>query len=404
MAGSYEEGGGWFNPETGSGGRSSPASSSTVAGGGTGYWGNLSPAFSGATAGFQALGNWLDTNSDQSWAALQGITNPAPAPAAAPPPAPGMGPGALSGPGPLEDTWAQYGSQFFQPGRAAQWYDSEGADAFGQFGDQSMQLWNKLNGMWNWRPDTTNRADEAYQSFVDATPNFDMQPTFGSYYEHAADRLGERFNDEAAARGMLGSSSAMGEYGDAMASLEAERANRESDFDLARLGEERAWLGLGGALGRGADLSSATDDAFELDHMGQMGRLGLAANEMTLGGLLGEAGFLRGLDTFDLTNRGAGFGAAGATQDAEEGRIRGQYNDLFGAYSGLSGMAGDTYDDLFSYDSDALDAIVSGDIAGAMTALGIDERDKEKFLADLGALADAFASFGKGAQGVGAVG
>jgi hypothetical protein len=113
-------------------------------------------------------------------------------------------------------------------------------------------------------PGASNRADEFYQQFLGQIPDFKSDPGLQPYYDRAREKSAEDINRQMAARGMWGSSAAGGMIGEAMPDLGAEQANREAEYYLNLLGEQRNWQGLGGQLAGSADTSSRGKAANEL--------------------------------------------------------------------------------------------------------------------------------------------
>ena len=86
----------------------------------------------------------------------------------------------------------------------------------------------------------TNRSEEVFQRYSQRDPGLD------AYYDRAFDRGAQRINQQAAARGMHGSTAAGGYIADMAGQLGAEQANREADYYLQA-------MGLEGQLGQAAD-------------------------------------------------------------------------------------------------------------------------------------------------------
>ncbi len=110
-------------------------------------------------------------------------------------------------------------------------------------------------GKYNYNPGT-NRADAAYSKFMRDAPDFGAEPGLSQYYDLAEKRATNKLNKEFAARGAYGSSAATSGIGSAIAGLEAEKANREADYRLRQIGEQRMWGATGGQLARGGDLTA----------------------------------------------------------------------------------------------------------------------------------------------------
>lgn len=142
---------------------------------------------------------------------------------------------------------------------------------------------------------------QAYHDFQNTPQSAGLDP----YYKNAWDETSARLNRELAARGEGNSSFAMDTLRRGAVGLGAEQANREADYRLRRsqIGGDLAGRASGESLsGREAQLSAAQSGS----------------------ALAGDA------DSADLAKRGAGVGAASVVQNAQEGRIRGAYDDVSG--------------------------------------------------------------------------
>lgn len=116
----------------------------------------------------------------------------------------------------------------------------------------------------NGTPTTSNRAEEAYQSFRGSTPQ-NMDP----YYNNAERNTVNDINKQMAARGSYGSSNAIGNISNATTNLRSQQAKDEAQYGLQR-------AGLMGQLGTGADQSSVQQSNNEMNWMGGLSNLGFA--------------------------------------------------------------------------------------------------------------------------------
>jgi hypothetical protein len=215
------------------------------------------------------------------------------------------GPGATSG-----QTQPQFeGLNFTKRGPAeVQWISLQpfyNTPLFGETNNEKLvtQFANKPND---------NNTQNWFSQFASSMPTIASDPGLGAYYENAKNRAAESIARQTAARGSYGSSSANDATARAITDLEGERARQEADYNLRRLGEQRAWEGLGGQLAGAADQTS-------------QGWLNL------LSGLGTDASRL-GLDRIN-----SGMDAANAAQSAE--RTRGQ------DYFNNEAAAGDRFND-----------------------------------------------------------
>lgn len=302
-------------------------------------------------------------------------------------------PGELEGPGALEQAYAEHGGEFFAPGPSQQFFENN-QGAFTQPGSAE-QYFNKISGAQ--APRAENRADQAFDTYQREMPAMLEAPDLGSYYDVAEERAQRSLADAQAARGVFGSSVASGQAGDISRGLNAERANREADYNLARNADRRATLeGLSGA-GRAGDITDLANAGNEMGWRAMLGNLAGSADANALGRLglgVSASGAASGERRGGLS---AGMSAAGLAQGAEEGRLRGGLQDVAGLYSMLSSLGLGTYGDELAADSALQDAVLGGGIAGASNAYNMDEANRQQFFGDVGAL-------GNVATGLGALG
>ena len=202
-------------------------------------------------------------------------------------------------PGAAENWWAQNQGQFQAPGAAEEFYE---------------QHKGRLDSM----PDPTNRAEEEYQGNKARRPDIATDPGLDPYYDEAIRRGTQTLNKRSAALGAYGSSVALGEVGNLIGGLEGEKANREADYNLRRIAEQRAWEELGGRMASAADSSSLGISQNELSQL--LGFSGMAQNAQQgkLSRLLGAAGASQGAQGAQTSRLSAGTSAAG---QATQGRL-----------------------------------------------------------------------------------
>jgi hypothetical protein len=205
---------------------------------------------------------------------------------------------------------------------------------------------------------TSNLATEAYDRLQGQMPDLQGGPGLDPYYENAKRGAQEDIRAQTAALGAYGSAAGQEMGAEAMTNLAAEQANREADYRLRQLQEQRMWEGLGGQMagqasaeqrgwmtglgglaqgaealdvqrqGLGADIAQAMQ-GLGLDRMGlggelagQAGRedvlrqglrgeLGLGAERLGLDKILGALSGARGVDTTNLAQAMGGMEAAG---------------------------------------------------------------------------------------------
>lgn len=228
---------------------------------------------------------------------------------------------------------------------------------------ETNQYWNQVSGAFNNPTNVSNRAEEAYQDFRGSGLTAGLDP----FYDEARRRTSEDINAELAARGMHGSSAGMSMLGEALGGLSAEQANREGDFRLAA-------YGLGGQLGRGADISSYAQNQNELNWL------------RTGGELAGQA------DSSELARRGLGLDAAFSAQGAEEGRILGGLDRQIQMDQFNTAMAMDQYNRMIETLMGLTDAAIAPQNTIGPMATNQESARNES----MGSWVDRVLSFGKG--------
>jgi hypothetical protein len=201
---------------------------------------------------------------------------------------------------PAEQQWRDQGSFYNTPG-------------FGETNTQSIVQNASAN-----RPQQVNNSQAYFDQFQ--KPIISQEPGFGAYFDNAKDRVGESINRSSAATGTYGSSSANDQTARAFTDLEGQRALKEADYNLARIGEDRAWEGLGGSLAGQADQQGLANSQDQRGWDEMLSRLGIDSQRLGL----------------DRTN--AGFDAANVAGNAE--RTRGQ------DYFNNQAASGDRFADL----------------------------------------------------------
>lgn len=173
----------------------------------------------------------------------------------------------------------------------------------------------------NNRPQTTNNSQVWFDQYKGAMPSISAEPGFGAYFDNAKNRAAESINQSMAARGAYGSSAANDQTSRAFTDLEGQRALKEADYNLARLGEQRAWHGQGGQLAGQADSNSLNQSQDEQRWAQLLSQLGMDASQLGL----------------QRTN--AGMDAASAAQ----GQQRSRGNDYFNQQLATGDRMADLY-------------------------------------------------------------
>lgn len=173
----------------------------------------------------------------------------------------------------------------------------------------------------NNRPQTTNNSQSWFDQYKGAMPSISAEPGFGAYFDNAKNRAAESINQSMAARGAYGSSAANDQTSRAFTDLEGQRALKEADYNLARLGEQRAWQGQGGQFANQADNNALNRSQDEKGWTQLLSQLGLDASQLGL----------------QRTN--AGMDAASAAQ----GQQRSRGNDYFNQQLATGDRMADLY-------------------------------------------------------------
>jgi len=257
-------------------------------------------------------------------------------------------------------------SQGLQQGQSVpglSWTNWSGGGQSGNYFNQNQDVWSnpsygEVNAQGivghysdpNNRPQTTQNTQGFYNQYMANMPTVNSDPGFGAYYDHAKDRAAESINQTMAARGAYGSSAANDQISRAYSDLEADRAKNEADYNLKRLGEERAWQNLGGSLAGQADQNSLAQSNDQRSWENMLGQLGLNASQL------------------GLSRTNAGQDAANAAS-SERSRV-GQ--EAFGNQLALGDRLSEntlrTTMQALGIDSELIDKILSGQIAGGTTA------------------------------------
>lgn len=221
-----------------------------------------------------------------------------------------------------------------------------------------------------------NPAAQAYQEFQQRRPDLASDPGLDPYYQNAQRKALEGINQNAAARGVYGSSAAMDMGNEAITNLRAEQANREADYNLQRMAEQRGWEGLGGQL-------AGQQSASQLGWAQGMGNLGLGAEGMDLarqqgaGSLYGDAqqnalarmglGYNMASDAqrLGLSRMGQGFGEAALGQGLRDQRIQSMLSNMLAREQLYAPLATGWGQGLMGQDVDLMGAALGGQIGAA---------------------------------------
>lgn len=243
-----------------------------------------------------------------------------------------------------------------------------GENMFGALGDgytrpgmsegYSAQQLNKYGASGT--PGVANNQQQNFNQYQANKPDIGTDAGLDPYYDRARERQSATLDNQLAARGLSTSSGGVGLISDAMKDLNAEQANREADFKLRSLGEQRAWEGLGGQLAQGADQQSDAASANELNWVNGLG--GLAANA----------------DNAGMYRLNSGMNAANQAQQLEQGRWQQLMNNEMGMADRQSGLMGQEYGNMLGDDQQLLDQSLGMDLGLGAEALNQDYRTQQK--------------------------
>lgn len=204
----------------------------------------------------------------------------------------------------------------------------------------------------------SNNAQSGFDSFDMETPDLSV------YYDRQRDKARQALDRSFASRGMYGSSEATGQIGNTMADLGAQQAKEESDFNLRRLAEKRAWgesadkQSLGGAgLEKDflAGLSSAggTVDRFTIDKLLAGGTLAENADDGRFKRITASSDADAAADESIRKNFVTEAGVMGELQDAREGRAQQAFINRLAIPKELSGNVLDSLNNATTADYEA---------------------------------------------------
>lgn len=248
-------------------------------------------------------------------------------------------PFSLQSPGAFENAFSSYlGPKLTTP------YAAEGmlGDVF-----QNLQGPGAAQNFWDQNQNTFadnmgagNPLNAALSSFQSNRPDLANDPGLSPFYENAKRRAMESIDAQAASRGAYGSSAALDQGTEAFTNLEAERANREADYNLQRAAENRAWETLGGNLS-----SNLASSQLGWGNLGA-GAAGQAGSE-TLGRQSAAGNVANAQGNLEMNRDATFMTAAQIAQAMREGRLGDMFNRVAGMgdrganiFLGATGQAG----------------------------------------------------------------
>jgi len=297
----------------------------------------------------QAL-NFFNTSNQNKLGALSKQANkpaspaePLPQNAAPPMPTPGK-----NG---YTPTNAPYGMDQTNPGVQEQfWNQNQNLWTKGAFQGpgQGEQFWNQVSGSFNTPGGKGN-----------------LQPQFDAAYDRAKDKAVGSANQQAASRGVYGSSSALNNVGNVISDIEAARAKESSNFALANSANQRA-------------------------NLGQYGSLAFQAQNADLAN--------RG---FDLAALNTAYNAAGAAQGGRNNRIQGAFDNAFRQQEYALGYFGGQYDGLLGTDYDIYSGATGAGPAATADAMGRSDARRNQNYQDASLGLGIYGAFGGGSPSPG---
>ncbi len=228
-------------------------------------------------------------------------------------------------------------------------------------------------------PGVSNNQQTNYDSFQANRPAIATEAGLDPYYDRARERQSATLDNQLAARGLSTSSGGIGLISDAMKDLNAEQANREADYNLRAIGEQRSWEGLGGQLAGGADSQSNAASQNEL------------AWTQGLGSLAGNA------DNAGMYRLNSGMNAANQAQQLEQDRWQQLLGNEMAMGDRMSGMMGNAYGDMMGNDMGLMEQSMNMNLGLGAEALNQDyntSSQRKEDVMDMASIAGSF--FGGG--------
>ncbi len=283
--------------------------------------------------------------------------------------------GSYLDPGAGEDFFKQTKGQYGQAGMG----ENFAKDSLGQFGGGK-------------NPKVSENSQSYFQEFNANKPSVAEEPGFGAYYDRAKTRSASGINKQLAARGLFGSTGGMDQIGQAMTDLDAQQANREADYNLSRLGEQRQWESLGGNLAGQADSNSMNQSQNALSWMQGLGNLANAGQGMQMSRLGQGQDAANAAQTQGFNRLGQGQNFAFGAQDAGQGRAQQLFNNNMGMGGALSNQMMGAYNDMLGMDQMLMDSGMGMELGLGAEALNQDRFQQQDKWNQMSNTADLFGS------------
>jgi hypothetical protein len=302
----------------------------------------------------------------------------------------------ISGPGAAELYYGNNQDAYQTPGQTEQWWNRNQ----GQFGTPGMGEGYAAGAVSRYgdgrNPQGSNYQQETYRQFQGDRPDISADAGLDPYYEHARKMGSEALNNQMAARGGFNSSAATDQLGNLYSSLGADQANREAQYHLQRLGEQRAWDQLGGQLAGGLDANSLAQSQNQLEWTTALGNIANMGQQDWLQRMNAGMGGAGNADTAMLNRLNAGMGAANTAQQNQMGRAQQLFASQLGLGNALSGIAGQDYNSLLGQDQSLMDASMAAEMGLGSEALNQDYRTQQRIKDDASWAEDMMSGGGGG--------
>lgn len=241
-------------------------------------------------------------------------------------------------------TTAPYGMDMSNPGVQEQfWNQNQNLWTKGAFQGpgQGEQFWNKVQGNFN-------------------KAGADLTPQFNAYYDQAAKNAASSANNQAAARGVYGSSQALNGVNSAVADVESQRAKASTDFMFNNAANQRAALGQYGDLAFGAQ--------------------GMSNNR----------------NAMDMNALNSAYSAAGQAQNQRGNRIQNQFNNQATMTGMYLPFLQNQYGGMLQNDQNLVTGAQETKVGAATNALNQQQQNRQNNTQDLSTGLSLYGAFGGG--------
>lgn len=214
-----------------------------------------------------------------------------------------------------------------------------------QFWNQNQNLWTK--GAFQGPGQGEQFWNQVAGNFNTAGGNGNLQPQFDAAYDRAKEKAVGTANQQAAARGVYGSSAALNNVGNVAADIEAARAKEATNFALANAANQRSQLG-------------------------QYGDLAFRAQDANIAN--------RG---FDLNSLNSAYNASGAAQGQRDQRIQNQFGNTMAMTGMYMPFLQNNYDQLLGTDMGLVTGAQEAKVGSASNAVAQQQANRQQNSADL---------------------